>query len=121
MQQHIRSMLHAVARGCTLLLSRLRRKPIDADKLMRQPRACLQWDVNHHSYNFDMSKGPISVEWFKGGQTNITYNCLDRWVSSGQGNRCAGRMRSTSARPLAVAAIATASCPKACTDSLKLA
>jgi len=42
-----------------------------------------QWISAHHSYNFDVSKGPIKVEWFKGAQTNITYNCLDRWVPLG--------------------------------------
>lgn len=44
-----------------------------------------QWDVNHHSANFDMNKGPISVEWFKGGTTNICYNALDRHVLEGRG------------------------------------
>ena len=32
------------------------------------------------SWNFDVRKGPISVEWFKGGLTNICYNALDRCV-----------------------------------------
>ena len=27
-------------------------------------------------YNFDVSKGPISIDWFQGGKTNICYNCL---------------------------------------------
>lgn len=48
---------------------------------------CLQWDDNHHTYNFDMRKGRIECNWFKGGKTNITYNCLDRWVASGHGNQ----------------------------------
>lgn len=30
------------------------------------------------SYNYDMNKGPIHIQWFTNGQTNITYNCLDR-------------------------------------------
>ncbi|MEM7646089.1 MAG: acetate--CoA ligase [Pseudomonadota bacterium] len=30
------------------------------------------------NYNYDRNKGPIQIEWFKGGKTNITYNCLDR-------------------------------------------
>lgn len=29
-------------------------------------------------YNYDLNKGPIRIEWFKDGITNITYNCLDR-------------------------------------------
>ncbi len=38
-----------------------------------------KWTGDHHEYNFDLSKGRIGVEWFKGARTNITYNCLDRW------------------------------------------
>ena len=29
-------------------------------------------------YNYDRNKGPIHISWFKDGQTNISYNCLDR-------------------------------------------
>lgn len=36
-------------------------------------------------YNFDVRKGPISVECFRGGLTNIAYNCLDRHVVAGRG------------------------------------
>jgi hypothetical protein len=31
--------------------------------------------------------GPIHVEWFKGGLTNIAYNCLDRHVAAGRGDQ----------------------------------
>ncbi|MDJ0763372.1 MAG: acetate--CoA ligase [Myxococcota bacterium] len=31
------------------------------------------WD-----YNYDMTKGKVKIEWFRGAKTNITYNCLDR-------------------------------------------
>eukprot|EP00775_Hariotina_reticulata_P007053 gene7053-7267_t len=48
-----------------------------------------KWEPNHHHYNFDMNKGPISVTWFKGGKTNLCYNCLDRWVAAGRGNQVA--------------------------------
>lgn len=41
------------------------------------------------SYNFDLDKGPISVEWYKGAQTNISYNCLDRHVKAGKGDKTA--------------------------------
>ncbi|CAO0822404.1 acetyl-CoA synthetase (AMP-forming) [Desulfarculales bacterium] len=30
------------------------------------------------SYNYHRSRGPINIKWFEGGKTNITYNCLDR-------------------------------------------
>ena len=40
-------------------------------------------DVDHHAHNFDISKGPIFSEWFRGGRTNICYNCLDRHVAAG--------------------------------------
>ena len=33
-------------------------------------------------YNFHRSKGPVSIEWFKGAKTNMTYNCLDRQLET---------------------------------------
>ncbi|MDZ7641833.1 MAG: acetate--CoA ligase [Desulfurivibrio sp.] len=36
-----------------------------------------KWDkVTEH--NFHLSKGPVSIQWFINGKTNIAYNCLDR-------------------------------------------
>ncbi len=29
-------------------------------------------------FNFDVTKGPIRIEWMKDGKTNVCYNCLDR-------------------------------------------
>eukprot|EP00879_Flechtneria_rotunda_P010550 GHRR01011030.1.p1 GENE.GHRR01011030.1~~GHRR01011030.1.p1 ORF type:complete len:632 (+),score=174.59 GHRR01011030.1:389-2284(+) len=46
-----------------------------------------QWDEEHISYNFDVRNGPIHVEWFKGGLTNISYNALDRHVAAGRGDQ----------------------------------
>ena len=40
-----------------------------------------KWDTVR-SYNYDMDAGPIAIEWFAGGQTNITYNCLDRHLNA---------------------------------------
>lgn len=40
-----------------------------------------KWDTIC-SYNYDMDKGPISIKWFEGGKTNITYNCLDRQLEN---------------------------------------
>ena len=40
-----------------------------------------KWDTVR-SYNYDMDAGPIAIEWFAGGQTNITYNCLDRHLDA---------------------------------------
>ena len=37
-----------------------------------------QWDEKHLDYNFDVRNGKIFTSWFKGGTTNIAYNCLDR-------------------------------------------
>jgi acetyl-CoA synthetase len=31
-------------------------------------------------YNFSKKKGPVFVEWFKGGTTNVSFNCLDRFL-----------------------------------------
>ncbi len=33
-------------------------------------------------YNFDLNKGNIKIEWFKGAKTNITVNCLDRHLDT---------------------------------------
>ncbi|MDA0747813.1 MAG: acetate--CoA ligase, partial [bacterium] len=40
-----------------------------------------KWD-RVRSYNYDMNKGPISIKWFEGAKTNITYNCLDRHLDT---------------------------------------
>jgi acetyl-CoA synthetase len=36
-----------------------------------------KWDTVR-AYNYHLSKGPIHINWFTGGKTNITYNCIDR-------------------------------------------
>ncbi|GBF92828.1 hypothetical protein Rsub_05447 [Raphidocelis subcapitata] len=46
-----------------------------------------KWEEKHTSWNFDVRKGPIHIEWFKGGLTNICYNALDRHVQEGNGDR----------------------------------
>ncbi|MCB2227667.1 MAG: acetate--CoA ligase [Desulfarculaceae bacterium] len=33
-------------------------------------------------YNYHRSKGPISIKWFEGAKTNMTYNCLDRHLEA---------------------------------------
>jgi len=42
-------------------------------------------------FNFDKNKGPVSIDWFKGGKTNVSHNCLtgilrraweERWPST---------------------------------------
>jgi acetyl-CoA synthetase len=40
-----------------------------------------KWDIVRQ-YNYDLRKGSISVEWFKGGKTNISVNCIDRHLNS---------------------------------------
>ncbi len=40
-----------------------------------------RWD-KVRDYNYHRSKGPISIKWFLGGKTNITYNCLDRHLEA---------------------------------------
>jgi acetyl-CoA synthetase len=40
-----------------------------------------KWDTVQ-SFNFHRSKGPIDIKWFEGGQTNMSYNCLDRHLGS---------------------------------------
>ncbi|MBW2700620.1 MAG: acetate--CoA ligase [Deltaproteobacteria bacterium] len=43
-----------------------------------------KWD-KVRSYSFD--KGNVFIKFFEGGKTNITYNCLDRHVKDGKGDR----------------------------------
>jgi acetyl-CoA synthetase len=38
-------------------------------------------------YNFDKSQGPIEINWMIGSQTNICYNCVDRHVDEGRGDK----------------------------------
>ncbi|MGV7222516.1 MAG: acetate--CoA ligase [Nitrospinales bacterium] len=40
-----------------------------------------KWDVVR-DYNYNVNDGKVFVEWFKGGKTNITVNCLDRHIES---------------------------------------
>ncbi|WP_020589095.1 acetate--CoA ligase [Desulfobacter curvatus] len=40
-----------------------------------------KWD-KVRDFNYSMSKGPVSIEWFKNAKTNITYNCLDRHLET---------------------------------------
>ena len=54
--------------------------------------AGFHWDKPWHTLNkvnFDVKKGPISIEWFLGGRTNLSYNCIDRHVLAGRGDRTA--------------------------------
>ncbi|XP_022993327.1 acetyl-coenzyme A synthetase, chloroplastic/glyoxysomal-like [Cucurbita maxima] len=47
---------------------------------------------NHHqpsSHNLHISQGNINIEWFKGGITNICYNCIDRNIEAGLGDKIA--------------------------------
>ena len=40
-----------------------------------------KWDTVRE-FNFDLNKGPVFIRWFAGGQTNISYNCLDRHLET---------------------------------------
>ena len=40
-----------------------------------------KWD-RVWQFNYNVRNGPISIEWFKGGKTNITSNCLDRHLET---------------------------------------
>ena len=51
------------------------------------PPVYMQWDEKHIDYNFDVNKGKIFTEFFKGGQTNVCYNCLDKHVQEGRGDQ----------------------------------
>lgn len=40
-----------------------------------------KWDTVR-DFNYNVKKGKIFLEWFKGGKTNITVNCLDRHIET---------------------------------------
>ncbi len=40
-----------------------------------------KWD-KVRDFNYDVRKGKIFIEWFKGAQTNITVNCIDRYLET---------------------------------------
>ncbi|KAI7754122.1 hypothetical protein M8C21_014866 [Ambrosia artemisiifolia] len=48
-----------------------------------------KWGQQVNSENLDVTKGKISIEWFKGGITNICYNCLDANIKAGNGDKVA--------------------------------
>ncbi|KAJ9540400.1 hypothetical protein OSB04_026906 [Centaurea solstitialis] len=48
-----------------------------------------KWGDQVYSENLDIRKGKINIEWFKGGMTNICYNCLDKNIDSGNGEKIA--------------------------------
>ncbi len=39
--------------------------------------------------SFDFSRGNVFIKFFEGAKTNITYNCLDRHIENGEGDRTA--------------------------------
>ncbi|MEW6672789.1 MAG: acetate--CoA ligase [Thermodesulfobacteriota bacterium] len=52
----------------------------------------LFWYRQHQNvlqYNFDIRKGKVFHEWFRGGYTNVCYNCLDRHLNTPTRNRAA--------------------------------
>ena len=46
-----------------------------------------RWETKHHHANIDVKKGTVDITWFKGATTNICYNCVDRHVESGNGDK----------------------------------
>ncbi|CAA0824591.1 Acetyl-coenzyme A synthetase-chloroplastic/glyoxysomal [Striga hermonthica] len=48
-----------------------------------------KWGHPVYSENLDLRKGRINIEWFKGGITNICYNCLDTHIAAGNGEKIA--------------------------------
>ncbi|GFU55631.1 acetyl-coenzyme A synthetase [Trichonephila clavipes] len=66
----------------------------DPDAFWSELSQQLFWKVkappkNLCRFNFDIGQGAISVKWFEEAKTNIAYNCLDRNVERGLGNKTA--------------------------------
>ena len=47
----------------------------------------LQFDKQHMKSNFNRESGKIAMEWFRGGKTNVAYNCLDKHIKEGRGDQ----------------------------------
>eukprot|EP00127_Corallochytrium_limacisporum_P002178 Clim_evm72s108 gene=Clim_evmTU72s108 len=47
-----------------------------------------KWE-NLKDVNFSRKAGPVSIKWFVGAKTNVCYNCVDRHVLYGLGDRTA--------------------------------
>jgi len=41
------------------------------------------------SYNLNINDGPVDIKFFAGGKTNMAYNCLDRHILAGNGDKVA--------------------------------
>ncbi|MBA0839844.1 hypothetical protein Goarm_005537 [Gossypium armourianum] len=48
-----------------------------------------RWGDQVYSENLDVRRGNIKIEWFKGGITNVCYNCLDRHIDAGLADKIA--------------------------------
>ncbi|CAI5507804.1 unnamed protein product [Closterium sp. Naga37s-1] len=50
-----------------------------------------KWDAGASivRHNFDVRNGPVAVEWFPGGYTNVCFNAVDRHVAAGRGETTA--------------------------------
>lgn len=48
-----------------------------------------KWDGKVTESNFNVADGFIYAKWFEGAQTNLAYNCLDRHIEAGHGDRVA--------------------------------
>ena len=40
-------------------------------------------------WDYVLSKDPPYYKWFINGKLNLSYNCIDRWVEQGKGNKLA--------------------------------
>src|SRR3984957_10092374 len=60
---------------------------IDPDSFWAEEARTLHWDVPFTTV-LDESNPPF-YKWFTDGKLNVSYNCLDRHVEAGNGNRVA--------------------------------
>ncbi len=57
----------------------------DPDKFWAEEAEKFVWSKKWNTvraFNYNVNNGRINIEWFKGGETNITVNCLDRHLES---------------------------------------
>ena len=60
----------------------------DSDSFWAEKANRIDWYKKWHKVsNIDYKKADI--KWFEGGKLNISFNCLDRHIENGNGNKCA--------------------------------
>ncbi|PNW89098.1 hypothetical protein CHLRE_01g071662v5 [Chlamydomonas reinhardtii] len=65
----------------------------DSDDFWAEQAEALHWNKGWSAplcqSNINVENGPVHISWFVGAETNMAYNCLDRHIEAGHGDRVA--------------------------------